>query len=125
MFSHLMLGVNDMEASKAFYDAVLGTLGRGPGVMGAKGRCFYFSDFGILVLKPSSIRLDINSTDSITGFTAETASQVDAWYKTGLSFGEDRVDGPPLIRDAEAGKFYLSYLLDPTGNKLCAMQYLD
>lgn len=26
MFSHIMLGTNDLDRSKAFYDAVLGTL---------------------------------------------------------------------------------------------------
>lgn len=31
MFSHVMLGVNDLEVSKKFYDAVLGTLGIGRG----------------------------------------------------------------------------------------------
>lgn len=125
MFSHIMLGAKDMEASREFYDAVMGTLGRGPGVMGAKGRCFYFSDFGILVLKPSDMSVDVNTSDSITGFVAETNKQVDAWYEAGLLFDKDLVLGPPQLRDAEAGKFYLSYLLDPTGNKLCAMHYLD
>ena len=33
MFSHIMLGANDLEASKAFYDAVLGKLGAKPGVL--------------------------------------------------------------------------------------------
>ena len=33
MFSHVMLGANDLEASKKFYDAVLGVLGYEPGVL--------------------------------------------------------------------------------------------
>ena len=32
MFSHVMLGVDDLEVSKRFYDALLGTLGIGPGI---------------------------------------------------------------------------------------------
>ena len=32
MFSHVMLGTDDLEKSKTFYDAVLGTLGVAPGV---------------------------------------------------------------------------------------------
>jgi catechol 2,3-dioxygenase-like lactoylglutathione lyase family enzyme len=32
MFSHVMLGVSDLEFSRKFYDALLGTLGIGPGV---------------------------------------------------------------------------------------------
>ena len=42
MFSHVMLGVNDLEVSKKFYDALLGTLGIGPG-MANKNRYFYRS----------------------------------------------------------------------------------
>ncbi|MFT5604704.1 MAG: catechol 2,3-dioxygenase-like lactoylglutathione lyase family enzyme, partial [Paracoccaceae bacterium] len=33
MFSHIMIGVNDVQASKVFYDATLGALGIGPGVV--------------------------------------------------------------------------------------------
>jgi len=42
MFSHVMFGVNDLEVSKKFYDALLGTLGIGPGVAN-KSRYFYRS----------------------------------------------------------------------------------
>ena len=35
MFSHVILGVNDLEKSKKFYDALLGTLGLGPGMANA------------------------------------------------------------------------------------------
>ena len=45
MFSHVMLGVNDLEVSKKFYDALLGTLGIGPGVAN-KNRYFYRSPTG-------------------------------------------------------------------------------
>jgi catechol 2,3-dioxygenase-like lactoylglutathione lyase family enzyme len=45
MFSHVMLGVNDLERSKKFYDALLGTLGICTGVANAK-RYFYRSPTG-------------------------------------------------------------------------------
>ena len=32
MFSHVMVGANDLESSRRFYDAVLNTLGIPPGV---------------------------------------------------------------------------------------------
>jgi catechol 2,3-dioxygenase-like lactoylglutathione lyase family enzyme len=50
MFSHIMIGANDIQESKAFYDVVLGTLGHAPGVIDDKGRCFYFTDTGIFAL---------------------------------------------------------------------------
>jgi len=40
MFSHIMVGANDIEASKAFYDATLGALGHGAGVIDDKGGVF-------------------------------------------------------------------------------------
>ena len=33
MFSHIMVGANDIEESKTFYDNVLGVLGAKPGLM--------------------------------------------------------------------------------------------
>jgi len=48
MFSHIMVGANDLDAAKTFYDATLGALGYGPGVVDPKGRIFYMTDTGIL-----------------------------------------------------------------------------
>jgi catechol 2,3-dioxygenase-like lactoylglutathione lyase family enzyme len=50
MFSHVMIGVNDIEKSKKFYDAILGELGHAPGTIDEKGRCFYFTPTGIFAL---------------------------------------------------------------------------
>ena len=53
MFSHVMVGADDIDQAKAFYDALLGTLGIGPGVIDPKGRCFYFTDSGVFgISKP-------------------------------------------------------------------------
>mgnify|MGYP000223998947 CR=1 FL=1 len=42
MFSHIMVGANDVEKLKVFYDAVLGELGHKTGLIAPKGRCFYY-----------------------------------------------------------------------------------
>ena len=46
MFSHIMVGANDIEESKTFYDNVLGVLGAKPGLMvpnlTGQTRYFYF-----------------------------------------------------------------------------------
>ena len=41
MFSHVMVGTNDLEASRKFYDAVLSTLGIPAGVFNNGTRYFY------------------------------------------------------------------------------------
>ena len=56
MFSHVIVGVNDLETSRQFYDAILGTLGIKPGVYnhnGVAGRYFYRSPTGSCLLYTS------------------------------------------------------------------------
>ncbi len=50
MYSHVMIGANDMDASKQFYDAVFSALGYGPGQFDPKGRCFYVTETGIFAI---------------------------------------------------------------------------
>ena len=45
MFSHVMVGSSDLERSKKFYDAVLGTLGIAPGFVD-RHRVFWRSKTG-------------------------------------------------------------------------------
>ena len=49
MFSHIMLGANDIDEAKVFYDATLGAIGHKPGMIDPKGRCLYLADGGIPV----------------------------------------------------------------------------
>jgi len=46
MFSHVMIGTHNLEASKAFYDAVLGTLGVPAGVVD-RHRIFWRTKTGV------------------------------------------------------------------------------
>ena len=66
MFSHIMLGASDIEASRKFYDATLGALGYGPGVMDPKGRVFYITDTGIFAI---STPIDGNPATAANGGT--------------------------------------------------------
>lgn len=125
MFSHIMLGANDMEASKAFYDATLGALGYPPGTMDDKGRCFYFTDGGVFALTlPLDGNPACNGNGSTIGFAAKTTELADAWHAAGLSAGGTDCEDPPGVREGAAGKLYLAYLRDPAGNKLCALHRL-
>ena len=122
MFSHIMLGANDLEASRAFYDATLGALGHGPGVNDDKGRVFYMTDSGILALtapidgQPASC-----GNGSTIGFAAASPEAADAWHAAGIANGGTSCEDPPGVREGGLGKLYLAYLRDPSGNKLCAL----
>lgn len=122
MFSHVMLGANNIEASKKFYDAVLGALGCKPGVIDDKGRCFYFTKTGVFALsKPLDNNPACNGNGSTIGFAAESADVADAWHEAGLANGGVACEDPPGVREGSTGKMYLAYLRDPAGNKICAL----
>lgn len=122
MFSHIMVGANDIEASKTFYDATLGALGIAPGVADEKGRVFYMTETGIFAItKPIDGEQATCANGGTVGFAANSPEQADAWHAAGLAAGGTTCEDPPGVRDGRAGKLYLAYLRDPAGNKLCAL----
>jgi catechol 2,3-dioxygenase-like lactoylglutathione lyase family enzyme len=122
MFSHIMLGANDVEQSKKFYDAVLGALGVQSGVMDPKGRCFYRTKAGVFGLsKPIDGNPACNGNGSTIGFAADSPEAALAWHEAGLANGGVACEDPPGIREGGGMKLYLAYLRDPSGNKICAL----
>ncbi len=122
MFSHVMLGANDLDASKAFYDAILGALGYGPGMVDPKGRVFYITDTGIFAIStPIDGSPATSANGSTIGFAAATPELADAWHAAGVANGGVTCEDPPGVRESDMGNLYLAYLRDPDGNKLCAL----
>jgi catechol 2,3-dioxygenase-like lactoylglutathione lyase family enzyme len=122
MFSHVMLGANDIEQSKKFYDAVLGALGVQPGMIDPKGRCFYRTKAGVFALsKPIDGNPACNGNGSTVGFAAESPEAAIAWHEAGLANGGSACEDPPGVREGGGMKLYLAYLRDPSGNKICAL----
>lgn len=119
MFTHLMLGSNDVQKSKAFYDATLGALGIDPGFdMGH--RVFYRSPGGALgVGKPANGEPATFGNGGTTGFAAADMAAVDAFHAAGIANGGSD-EGAPGHRPNAPGKAYGAYLRDPDGNKICA-----
>ncbi|MFU8815853.1 MAG: VOC family protein [Pseudomonadales bacterium] len=123
MFSHIMVGANDVQASKKFYDAVLGALGHKPGVVDPKGRCFYMTPTGIFsITPPIDGEPASHGNGSTIGFAAASPAAADAWHAAGIANGGTTCEDPPGER-AGSG-LYLAYLRDPSGNKICALHRL-
>ena len=122
MFSHVMVGANDIEASKTFYDATLGALGHEPGVMDDQGRVFYFTARGIFAItSPIDGEPATHGNGTTVGFAAADPAAADAWHAAGVANGGTTCEEPPGVREGAVGKLYLAYLRDPSGNKLCAL----
>lgn len=122
MFSHVMIGANDVAAAKKFYDAVLGALGHEPGVMDDKGRCFYRTASGVFAITaPIDGEPATHGNGSTIGFLAANPQAADAWHAAGLANGGTTCEEPPGERSSG---LYLAYLRDPSGNKICALHRL-
>ena len=123
MFSHVMLGTNDVAASKRFYDAALGALGVPEGEVDDLGRVAYTHDGGRFVIRtPLNGEPASGANGGTLGFQAPSPEAVDAWHAAGLAAGGTAIEDPPGPRNATGGRvLYLAYLRDPGGNKICAL----
>ena len=121
MFSHIMVGTNDLDRAKSFYDALLGALGVPPAMVD-RHRIFYRTPTGVFC-----VSLPINgepatfANGGTIGFACSSTEQADAWHAAGVAHGGVTCEEPPGVRDGGMGKMYLAYLRDPDGNKLCAL----
>jgi catechol 2,3-dioxygenase-like lactoylglutathione lyase family enzyme len=122
MFSHVMVGANDLDASRKFYDAVLSAIGLPSGVTDEKGRIFYLSPTGVFcITQPINGASATAANGGTIGFAVADPARVDAWHAAGVANGGTTCEDPPGVREGGMGKMYLAYLRDPSGNKLCAL----
>ncbi len=121
MFSHVMLGVSDLEKSKEFYDAVLGTLSMRPGVAHLD-RYFWHSRNGSFAIStPINGEPACHGNGSTLGFLADSPEKCNAFHEAGIAHGGTTCEDPPGLREGPGGALYMSYLRDPDGNKICAL----
>jgi len=121
MFSHVMLGTNDLDKAKIFYDALLGSLGVAPGFID-RNRVFWRTPAGVFSISlPIDGQAATAANGSTIGFACTSAEQVDAWHTAGVAHGGTSCEDPPGVRSGLTGKMYLAYVRDPDGNKLCGL----
>lgn len=126
MFNHVMVGSNDIERSKRFYDAVLGTLGAGEGLRNEAEsghlRLFYRHDGGTFgVSQPINGEAATCANGGTIGFKCESPDQVRVFHDTAVAHGGTSIEQPPGLREGRLGAMHLAYVRDPDGNKLCAV----
>lgn len=123
MFSHMMVGSNDVGRSKKFYDALFAAVGGKPGLQDDKGRLVYRHNGGtFMVTPPIDGQPATHANGGTIGFAMENPAQADAWHAAGVAAGGTAIEDAPGVRSgAGFGDLYLAYLRDPDGNKLCAL----
>ena len=95
MYSHMMVGSNDLDRSKTFYDALFASMGGRPGIQDDKGRLIYMHNGGLfLVTKPIDGEPATHANGGTIGFAMDGPEQANAWHAAGLSAGGRAILGP-------------------------------
>lgn len=126
MFSHVMLGTNDIDRAKRFYDAVLKVLGAGDAMANTnktgQRRLFYRHDGATFCLsEPIDGQPATAGNGGTLGFKCDSPEQVRLFHDTAVAHGGTSIEEPPGPRSGPAGVLHLAYVRDPDGHKLCAL----
>ncbi|MXP29893.1 VOC family protein [Porphyrobacter algicida] len=126
MFSHIMIGTNDIEKSKAFYEKVLAVLGvqgsmDNTAASGHK-RVFFMHNGGTLALSEPINDEEATCANGMTiGFACNSPEQVKELHDVAIANGATSIENPPGLREGAMGPMHLSYFRDLDGHKICGI----
>lgn len=131
MFSHIMIGANNVEAMLAFYDSVLATLGlaRDPVQTADSPAGFIWQRRGqrwpqFALTRPFDGQAASAGNGVQVSFAAASRQHVVAAWQTAIDHGGSD-EGEPGIRPQYSDDFFAAYCRDPAGNKLCFVHAHD
>ncbi len=127
MLFHTMVGSNDIERSKQFYNALLGMLGAGEATINMAGsghtRLFYRNAGGtnFIVTEPINNMPATVANGSTVAFSCNSPEQVRRFHDVAVANGGTSIEDGPGPRESAMGTIHLTYVRDPDGNKLCGI----
>lgn len=131
MFTYVVLGTNDLERAKRFYDPTLAVLGLRRCATGdsewdqlSAGWGTYnnggVDELALWVGKPFDGRAATVGNGAMIALRARTWTEVDEFHAAALAHGGSSEGGPGL-RPQYNPDFYAAYVRDPDGNKLAVV----
>ena len=100
MFSHIMVGSNDVGRSKKFYDSLFGK----DAIEDDKGRLAYRKSGAVfMVTKPIDGEPACRANGGTIGFNFDSPEEVDAWHRRGVEAGGTPCEDPPGYREIAFG----------------------
>ncbi|MEM7701720.1 MAG: VOC family protein [Pseudomonadota bacterium] len=126
MLNHVMLGTNDIEKSKTFYNAVLGVLGAGEPMAHVNDtgqtRLFYMHDGSTFSISEPINGEPAECANGFTiGFKCDSPEQIQELHDVAIANGGTTMEDPPGLREGSMGPMYLCYFSDPDGHKVCGI----
>lgn len=126
MFSHIMIGTNDVDRAQAFYTQVLSVLGAGEPLVDVNAtgqtRLFYIHDGSILAItQPINGEPAGTANGATIGFACNSPEQVKELHAAAIAAGATDIEDPPGPREGSMGVMHLCYFLDPDGHKICGI----
>jgi len=127
MLNHIMIGSNDIERSKNFYNAVLGVLGAGEPMVHVSDtghtRLFYMHNGSTFsVSEPINDEPATAANGATIGFRCDSLEQIKELHDVAIANGGTSIEDPPGPREGSMGTMNLCYFRDPDGHKVCGIQ---
>lgn len=121
MFTHVVIGTNDLQGARCFYDKVLAPL--------AVARIMDLDDAslwgkgapGFMVTRPLDGQPAAPGNGATISFAAPNRASIRAFHEAALANG-GTCAGAPGPRD-KVPNAYAAYVRDPDGNKICALNF--
>jgi catechol 2,3-dioxygenase-like lactoylglutathione lyase family enzyme len=129
MIGYVTMGTDDLDRARAFYAALVGTIG-GSELMRmsdseANGFTLYGTGWGqpgIAVTRPYDGQPMHRGNGHMAAIVVDERSKVDALHAKAVELG-GCCEGQPGVRGEDGEQaFYAAYFRDPDGNKLCAFR---
>ena len=126
MLNHTMLGTNDIEKSRKFYDAVLAVLGAGEPVVHVNDtgqtRLFYIHNgSSFCITEPINGQPASAANGTTIGFRCDSPEQIQQFHDVAIANGGTSIEEAPGLREGSMGPMHLCYFLDPDGHKICGL----
>ena len=121
MIGYVLIGTNNLEKAKTFYDGVLGELGGKRGMANDRMQGWSNGQSPVMfaVCKPYDEKPATTGNGTMVSLAAPSHEAVDKVHKKALSLGA-KDEGAPGARGG--GGFYGAYFRDPDGNKICVFK---
>ena len=125
MIGYVTVGSNDLEKSRAFYDALMPVLGANRIMEFGDNFTMYGTGMnrpGLAVCKPYDGNAATVGNGNMTSIACDSRAKVDELYAKAIELGGSD-EGPPGVRGEEGpNAFYGAYFRDLDGNKLAAFR---